>query len=333
MRGVILLFVVAASLHAQSPPSCQAGLDQVKSGDYASAQNSLWACVESGSGNPTHTLYLSLTYRELKNYDSGLSRATADLKQTPDSVELLYLAAFLYYRRGESKDSMLLLSKAYKQAPDDWRIHQLFALNYITFDMNEAVEAELKKAIALNSTNAELEYQLGRLYFTLNRFDESIAAMQRALAITPDYPEVYDNLGLTYMGLREPKLAEESFAKAIEIDHRLGIKDQYPLINCAKFFFFYEAAPEKSLPLLRQALEINPLSREANYQMGRALRALHRDAEAEKYFEKTIEVDPSFPYPYYELATLLQKRGENARAAVLMDRFKVLNEKTKQSTP
>ena len=135
MRSVILLFVVAASLNAQAPPQCQAGLDQVKSGDYASAQNSLWSCVESGSGDPTHTYYLTLTYRQLKDYDSGLSRANADLKQTPNSVELLYLAAFLHYRRGENKDSMLLLSKAYKQAPDDWRIHQLFALNYITFNM------------------------------------------------------------------------------------------------------------------------------------------------------------------------------------------------------
>jgi tetratricopeptide (TPR) repeat protein len=93
------------------------------------------------------------------------------------------------------------------------------------------------------------------------------------------------------------------------------------------------AAPEKSLPLLSQALEINPRSREANYQMGRVLRALQRDADAEKYFEKTIEVDPSFPYPYYELAKLLQKRGENARAAVLLERFKDLTEKTKQITP
>src|SRR5437868_4148016 len=135
MRSALLLFVIAASLNVQAPPACQAGLDQVKSGDYIRAQSSLWACIESGSGSPTHTFYLTLTYRELKNYDSGLSKANAVLKQAPDSVEFLYLAAFLHYRRGENKDSMLLLSKAYKHAPNDWRIHQLFALNYITFKM------------------------------------------------------------------------------------------------------------------------------------------------------------------------------------------------------
>ena len=330
-----MLFVVAASLNAQSPPTCQTGLDQVKSGDYANAQSSLWSCVESGSGNPTHTFYLTLTYRELKNYDSGLTKANADLKQTPDNVEMLYLAAFLHYRRGENKDSMLLLSKAYKQSPNDWRIHQLFALNYITFNMNEAVEAELEKAIALNPTNSELEYQLGRLYFTLNWYDKSIAAMQRALAITPDYPEVYDSLGLTYEALQNVKQAEESYATAIEIDRKHGIKDPWPLINYAELVF-YQQSPQACLPYLSQALEIDPRSPEANYQMGRVMRATHRNAEAERYFEKAIDADPSFANAYYQLGTLLQKRGDNARATLLLDRFKVLTENTekvKKTTP
>jgi len=46
MKSALLLFVVATSLHAQSPPACQAGLDQVKGGDYVSAQDSLWACCD-----------------------------------------------------------------------------------------------------------------------------------------------------------------------------------------------------------------------------------------------------------------------------------------------
>jgi tetratricopeptide (TPR) repeat protein len=244
---------------------------------------------------------------------------------------MLYLAAFLHYRRGENKDSMLLLSKAYKQAPDDWRIHQLFALNYITFKMYAAVEAELNKAISLNPTNSELEYQLGRLYFTQNSADKSIAAMKRALAITPEYPEVYDSLGLTYEALQDEKKAEESYAKAIELDRKHSIKDPWPLINYAKLLF-YQESPQASLPYLRQALEINPRLPEANYQMGRVMRALHRDAEAEKYFQTTIDADPSFPSAYFQLGRLLQKRGEKARAAVLLNRFKILMETTEQPT-
>jgi tetratricopeptide (TPR) repeat protein len=332
MKELVLLLLTAAALAGSEPAACQAGLDQARAGDNRIAQGFLWACVESGLGSVTHTIYLALTYRELKNYDSGMGQVNDLLKQRPDSVELLYLAAFLHYRRGENKDSMLSLSRAYKLAPGDWRIHQLFALNYISFGMNEAVEAELKEAIALNPTDAELQYQLGRLYFTLNAFDKSVEAMQHALAIAPEYPEVYDSLGLTYEARQNEKQAAECYRKAIELDRKHGIKDAWPLVDYAKLLFYLES-PRESLPLLQQALEIDPHLPEANYQMGRVMRALNRNAEAETYFQNTVDADPSFQYAYYQLGTLAQKRGDTTRASLLMDRFKVLSDKSKASTP
>src|SRR5216683_7069344 len=175
-RGVILLLLTPTFVNAQEPASCETGLARFRSGDFAAAQDFLWECMESGSGNATHALYLALTYRPLKNYESGLTRTQKALKTFPDNLDLLYIAAYLHYRRNETKDSMILVSKAYRLAPNDWRLHQLFALNYISFDMLEAAKLSLFQAIALNPNNSELYYQLGRLYFTLNRFDDSMQA-------------------------------------------------------------------------------------------------------------------------------------------------------------
>jgi Tfp pilus assembly protein PilF len=266
----------------------------------------------------------------LKNYDAGLSRTDAAMKRSPEDVDLLYLAAYLRYRRNETKDSMVLLSKAYRLAPKDWRLHQLFALNYISFDMLEAAKLSLFQAIALNPNNSELYYQLGRLYFTLNRFDDSMQAMKSALAILPDYPEVYDSLGLTYEALQDEKQAAENFAKAIELDRKRGIKDEWPLINYGTFLLRREL-PQESLAFLAQALQFRPLSTKANYQMGRALRALRRNDEAEKYFEKAIQLDPSYSSAYYQLATLIRNRGDRDRATVLFAQFKALAEKEKKT--
>ena len=63
---------------------------------------------ESGSGSETHALYLALTYRPLKNYESGLKRIQKALKTFPDNLDLLYVAAYLHYRLNETKDSMSL---------------------------------------------------------------------------------------------------------------------------------------------------------------------------------------------------------------------------------
>ena len=152
MKEAILLLLTAAFLQAQEPVPCKTGLARFRAGDFAAAQSSLWECVEFGLGNESDALYLALTYRPLKNYDSGLSRTYAALGKLPDNVDLLYLAGYLHYRRNDTKDSMLLATKAYKIAPKDWRIHQLLALNYISFDMLEAAKLSLRQAIALKPT-------------------------------------------------------------------------------------------------------------------------------------------------------------------------------------
>jgi tetratricopeptide (TPR) repeat protein len=329
-RIILIALMAASSPGAVEPDPCQAGLDQFKAGDYATAQRTLSNCVESRHGSANHAFRLALTYRSLKNYEAGLSRTNAALKQSPEDVDLLYLAAYLHYRRNETKDSMVLLSKAYKLAPNDWRLHQLFALNYISFEMHEEAKLSLVKAIALNPNYAELHYQLGRLYFTLNRFEDSIQAMKSALAIMPDYPEVYDSLGLTYEALQDAKRAAENYTKAIEIDRKRGIRDEWPLINYGTFLL-HEESPLASLPFLSKALEFNPQSTKANYQMGRALCALKRNAGAEKYFEKTIQLEPSFSSAYYQLATLIRNRGDRERATVLMAQFKALVDKEEKT--
>jgi tetratricopeptide (TPR) repeat protein len=57
--------------------------------------------------------------------------------------------------------------------------------------MLEAAKLSLQRAISLNPKNAELHYQLARLYFTLGSFVDSIEESKRALALSPDYAEVY----------------------------------------------------------------------------------------------------------------------------------------------
>lgn len=304
-------------------------MEQFRTAHYPEAQALLWTCIESGSGSGTDALNLAQTYRALKNYAPGLDKTNQLLKRFPESIDLLYLGAYLHFRRDETKDSMVLLSRAYRTAPNDWRLHQLFGLNYIRFDLLDAAKLSLLKAISLNGQNAELRYQLGRLYFTQNRFQDSIDCMRAALAIQPVYPEAYDSLGLTYEALKDEKSAAENYVKAIDLDVQLGIRDEWPLINYGTMLLNAESL-EASLPLFRRALEYNDRSAKANYQMGRALRALHRNAEAEKFFQNTVDADPANANAYYQLAIIARNRGDRERSEAFMQKFKSLSEKEKK---
>jgi tetratricopeptide (TPR) repeat protein len=328
LRVALLILLITPFLNAQEPVSCPSGLARFQAGDYSAAQDLLWKCVESMAGNSNHAFYLALTYRSLKNYATGLIRVNEDLKQYPDNVDLLYIAAYLHYRRNDTKESMILTSRAYTVAPKDWRIHQLFALNYISFNMLEAAKLSLKQAIALNPNNAELQYQLARLYFTLGSFVDSIEISKKALAITPDYPEVYYNLALSYEGSGNVELATQSFQKAIELDRKYNKRDEWPLVD----FAVYQRMggnPEASISLLKEALTINPDSPKANYEMGELLRDMRRYDEARKYLETALKLDPCNARTIYSLAIVTRQLGDTTKSASLFKQFQEVDRETK----
>jgi tetratricopeptide (TPR) repeat protein len=329
IRGVVLLLLGASLLNAQEPASCETGLARFRSGDFAAAQDSLWECMESGSGNETHALYLALTYRPLRNYESGLTRTQKALKTFPDNLDLLYIAAYLHYRRNETKDSMILASKAYRLAPNDWRIHQLFALNYISFDMLEAAKLSLQRAISLNPKNAELHYQLARLYFTLGSFVDSIEESKQALALSPDYAEAYHNLALSYEGNGNVDAALQNFEKAVELNRKDKRSDEWPFIDFATYQRM-GGKPDAALPLLEEALAINPRSSKANYEMGELLRDLKKYQDAKKFLQASFDLDPCNARALYGLALVTRLTGDTPGSLRLMKQFKELEAANKE---
>lgn len=329
MRAALLILLMMPFLNAQEPASCGTGLARFQAGDIAAAQDLLWKCIESKAGNENDAFYLALTYRPLKNYASGLARVDRMLKDLPDNVDLLYIAAYLHYRRNETKDSMMLTSKAYRLAPKDWRIHQLFALNYITFNMLEAAKLSLQQAIALKPDNAELLYQLARLYFTQGNYVASIETSKKALTILPDYPEVYHNLALSYEGSGNVELATQSFEKAIELDQKYNRRDEWPLIDFADYQRML-GHPEETAKLLDDALKVNPDSPKANYEMGELLADTHRYDEARKYLEVAVKLDPCNAAAIYGLAIVARRLGDAAGSRVYFNRFKEVDRENKE---
>lgn len=316
-------------LNAQEPAACTTGLARFQAGDYRAAQDLLWECVESRAGNENHAFYLALTYRSLKNYAAGLSRANENRKQYPDNVDLLYIAAYLHYRRDETKDSMILTSKAWRLAPKDWRIQQLFALNYISFNMLEAAKLSLLEAIALKPDNAELQYQLARLYFTQGNYVDSIETSKKALAILPEYPEVYHNLALAYEGSGNVDMAIQSFEKAIALNRKCNKRDEWPLIDFANYQRML-GHPEETAKLLKEALDMNPDSPKANYELGELLADMHKYDDARKYFEVALKLDPCNAPTIYGLAIVTRRLGDAARSRLYFDQFREVDRRNKE---
>src|SRR5437762_4599436 len=108
-------------------------------------------------------------------------------------------ANYLYYGRRDYAGALAELEIARRALPNDPRLFEL--TGYILRRRGQQEEAlqNLQRAVELDPRNFDTLQQIAVSYQLLGRYAESIAALDRALAIVPDNVETQANRGLFYL--------------------------------------------------------------------------------------------------------------------------------------
>ncbi|MCZ6714595.1 MAG: protein kinase, partial [Deltaproteobacteria bacterium] len=173
--------------------------------------------------------------------------------------------------------------------------------------------------------------------YTIASIEEAIEYFQRAIELDPKFALAYAGLALGYIdqfqdsGSPANELltrAQGAADKALELDDRLaeahvaladirlmrndfeGAETAFQRAlalnpNSVSANFLYGillgdilARYEEALALIRKALELDPLSLDASWRVGRALNWLGRFDDALASYERVIEIDPDFAFGY-----------------------------------
>jgi tetratricopeptide (TPR) repeat protein len=119
-----------------------------------------------------------------RNYRSAAIHADAAARLAPKNVDVLVLQADIANQQGK---------------------------------IGSAIEY-LKNAIGIDSASPELQYRIGRVYLDANLFDASRKHLERAAAIRPDWAAPHIALGDLYSKRRRFDDAVAAFEKAVEIE-------------------------------------------------------------------------------------------------------------------
>lgn len=76
------------------------------------------------------------------------------------------------------------------------------------------------------------------------------------------------------------------------------------LNNLGMVYYTYLNSPEKAIPLLEKATQLDPGYVEANYNLATSYAALNRYDEAEKAYKRSIELNPDFTASYTSLSNM-----------------------------
>ncbi len=158
---------------------------------------------------------------------------------------------------------------------------------------------------------AAVRMELASLHFSRGQYDTALDEIKLALAARPDLGAAFSLRGLVYASMGEEALAEDSFARALQINPR----DADTMHNRA-WFLCQRNRYDEADRLFEQALTL-PQYREVQrtfMAQGICHARAGRLDEAERKLSRAYELDPSNPSTALNLSEVLYRRGEYERA-------------------
>jgi type IV pilus assembly protein PilF len=177
--------------------------------------------------------------------------------------------------------------------------------------LTESDEPETRK-------RARIRLELAVGYFEQGQTTVALDELKQSLVADPNFAEAHNLRGLIYMRLSDPRLAEESFRRALSISP----KDPNVLHNFG-WMLCQQARYPESQQALSQAIASPIYGGRAKSWMAQGLCQARAGqlAEAEQSFLRSYELDAGNPVTGYNLATLLYQRSEFSKAQFYVRRL------------
>jgi tetratricopeptide (TPR) repeat protein len=174
------------------------------------------------------------------------------------------------------------------------------------------------RGLEVEPDNVELLNAMGFALFQQGKSEEAVVALDKALALDPRHWKAHNNMALAAIDMGELELAEAHYLES------LAIEPQAAIYNDLGFVLERQGMPEAAADAYRKALEMDPESDSAHYNLGGSLARAGEFAEAESHLRAALAKRPSAP-AYTGLGIVQWRLGQreeaiaSVRAAIEVD--------------
>ncbi len=146
-----------------------------------------------------------------EQYQAGIDVLNQLIGKVPDAPEAYLRLAEAYRNTGRPELETQTLRRLARVHADYPMVRILTARAMMTMEPVDypAVLAELTQAEKSTPGDADIFYTRGKAYIAMNRYQEAVTALRRAIALAPMDPGPYYQLGLTYRKLGQTDLARQ----------------------------------------------------------------------------------------------------------------------------
>jgi tetratricopeptide (TPR) repeat protein len=244
------------------------------------------------------------------------------LQTGADSGDGHALLGFIHFHQQRWKESMAEYLEASQYR--DLTAAELMTLALDCAELHLAGDADkwLTRSLEMNPEDAQGWEALGQIKGDEQRFEESIQAYQRSLALTPRVVSAETGIGLSDELLSRLEDAKTAYKTAIGWEAPKP-HDPTPFHGLGRVLL-KQNRPAEALPYLRQAVELGPKVAEAHEELGKAYSSLNQLAAAQKEIEKALELAPQVARLHFMLGQLYRKAGQMEKAKAELDSYAAL---------
>jgi len=160
-----------------------------------------------------------------------------------------------------------------------------------------------ERGLVVDPDNVELLNAMGFSLFQQGKSAEAVVALEKAIAIDPKHWKAHNNMALASIDLGELEVAEAHYRES------LAIEPQPAIYNDLGFVLERQGIPEEAAEAYRKALELDPGSASALYNLGSSLARSGEFAQAEKYLRAAVAKNPG-TQTYTGLGIVLSQQGK-----------------------
>jgi tetratricopeptide (TPR) repeat protein len=197
-------------------------------------------------------------------------------------------------------------------------------------DRPDVAKSCLITAITVDPTSEEAQFYLGVLFYKENNFRLAISPLQTAQSLAPKSPLPVFYLAMTHDALGNESKALELYQRAENLSPEKSVLRAEILIACGRSLLSL-GRTEDSIEKDRQAIDINPESRDAHYELAKGLNHEGDFKNAAREGERALtlpELDTSDAQIHFLLAALYRKLNQPALAKAHLEKFLAAQQRT-----
>jgi tetratricopeptide (TPR) repeat protein len=242
-------------------------------------------------------------------FDDAIAQYRLALPDVPDKDPIRLNLGLAYYKKGDLESASREFEELRKVRPEDAQVAILLGDSEVRLGRAAEAVAMLSSMEAPNAANPDFEYVLGTALLQAGRRREGAEKLSK-LAQQTQSADAYLLAGSTFLDLNVFEHARTDLEAALRL--KPDLPHIYTLTGMARDQTGDQAAAE---PAFREALRQDPNDFNANLYLGSILYKRRSMDEAKQYLDRALQSNPTSSMARYEVAMWNSTSGRYEEAA------------------